>query len=72
MDKLVGRCDMAPGDIIVTSGVGQVYPKGLPVGRVVAVTYSPGAGGVVSALVQPFADLDRAEFFTVVRIVGSP
>jgi len=72
MDKLVGRCDMAPGDIIVTSGVGQVYPKSLPVGRVVAVTYSPGAGGVVSALVQPFADLDRAEFFTVVRIVGSP
>lgn len=72
MDKLVGRCDMAPGDVIVTSGVGQVYPKGLPVGRVVAVTHSPGAGGVVSALVQPFVDLDRAEFFTVARVVEAP
>ncbi|MCX7597387.1 MAG: rod shape-determining protein MreC [Armatimonadetes bacterium] len=72
MDKLVGRCDLAPGDIIITSGIGQVYPKGLPIGRVVAVTHSPGAGGAVSALVKPFVDLDRAEFFSVVRSVGAP
>lgn len=72
MDKLVGRCDLAQSDIIVTSGIGQVYPKGLPVGRVVAVIHSPGTGAVVSAFVQPFVDLDRAEFFTVVRAIGTP
>jgi len=49
-----------PGDRIVTSGHGGIFPPGLPAGRVVAV----GDSGV---RIQPFVRLDRLEF---VRAIG--
>ena len=33
---------MTPGDLVVTSGLGGVYPKGLPVGEVLEVKDNPG------------------------------
>lgn len=46
------------GDLIVTSGLGEVFPPGLPVGRVVDVF--SGEGGLVRyAHLAPAADLDR-------------
>ena len=45
-----------PGDIIVTSGLGGIYPKDLPIGRVVSV--GPEEYDVsYSAVVEPFADV---------------
>jgi rod shape-determining protein MreC len=72
LDKVVGRCDVAPGDLILTSGLGQVYPKGIPVGSVVAVTSNPAGGQVISALVKPFVDFDRLEFVTIARVQSAP
>ncbi len=51
---------VAPGDRIVTSGHGGVFPAGLPVGTVTAV--SDG-----DIRVQPFVDWDRLEYVSVVR-----
>ena len=34
MDYLVSTSDVVVGDVVITSGLGGVYPKGLPVGQV--------------------------------------
>ncbi len=68
MDKLVGRCDLKVGDVIITSGLGQLYPRGLPVGRIESVQKPSGAGRAVRALVKPFVDFEHLEFVTVARV----
>jgi rod shape-determining protein MreC len=52
--------DVEIGDLIITSGLGGVYPKGLRVGRVVEV---PPAGSKLlqSAIVEPAVDFGRLE-----------
>ena len=72
LDKVVGKCDVQAGDMILSSGIGQVYPKGIPVGTVVAVTSNPAGGQVVSALVKPLVDFDRLEFVTIARVQVGP
>jgi rod shape-determining protein MreC len=44
---------LEPGTEIVTSGIGGVYPRGIPIGRVVEVAESEG-GWTTSYWVQPF------------------
>jgi rod shape-determining protein MreC len=41
MDYVLKTGDVAPGDRLVTSGLGGVYPKGLPVGEVLEVKDNP-------------------------------
>ena len=72
LDKVVGKCDVQAGDMILSSGIGHVYPKGIPVGTVVAVTSNPAGGQVVSALVKPLVDFDRLEFVTIARVQSGP
>ncbi|MFI4919360.1 MAG: rod shape-determining protein MreC [Legionellales bacterium] len=47
-----------PGDVLVTSGLGRLYPEGYPVGRVEAVSSIPGED-FVNVLVSPVALLNR-------------
>ena len=42
LDYVVKSSDVDVGDIVVTSGLGGVFPKGLPVGRVLDVKINPG------------------------------
>ncbi|MDF1566273.1 MAG: rod shape-determining protein MreC [Deltaproteobacteria bacterium] len=52
--------DIVDGDLLVTSGTGGIYPKGLPVGRVTGVTR--GQHGLFqSAKVIPVVDLARLD-----------
>lgn len=51
---------VSPGDRIVTSGHGGIFPPGLPVGTVVRVE-----DGEIR--VQPFVDWDRLEYATLLR-----
>jgi len=42
MDYVLKTGDVTPGDLVVTSGLGGVYPKGLSVGEVLDVKDNPG------------------------------
>ena len=51
---------ITPGDLIVTSGHGNVFPKGLPVGRVIAIE-DKGSALFHFAILAPAADFARLE-----------
>jgi len=54
---------VAPGETVVTSGLDQVYPKGLPAGTVMKV----GDGNIYkSIVVKPAVDLSRLDMVLVV------
>lgn len=53
------------GDLVVTSGLGGVYPKGLPLGRVSSVEDVDGMP-YYNIVVQPFNTLDTAEEVLVI------
>ncbi|MDP6709298.1 MAG: rod shape-determining protein MreC [Alphaproteobacteria bacterium] len=57
---LPARAQLSPGDRIVTSGHGGVFPPGLPVGTVTTVDDG-------EVLVRPLVDWDRLEYATVLR-----
>jgi rod shape-determining protein MreC len=50
---------LQPGDLVVTSGVGELFPKGLPLGRVLRV-YAP-TGLFRTAELEPAVDLTSVE-----------
>jgi rod shape-determining protein MreC len=61
--------DIQVGDLIVTSGSGGIYPKGLPIGVVQNIKIS-NAGITKSADVKPLADLFNAEELFVIAHPG--
>ncbi len=68
--KYVSRtADVAAGDLLVTSGLGGVFPRGLVVGRILRVSREPGALQQ-EAEVEPAASLARLE--EVVILVPKP
>jgi rod shape-determining protein MreC len=58
--------DVVVGDVVVTSGLDRMFPKGLMVGRVRAVT--AGGGLFKEILVTPSARFERLEEVMVVRV----
>ena len=60
--------DVAVGDIVLTSGLDGIYPKGLPIGKV--VDSQKGKTGFRTIRVQPSADLVRME--EVLVLLGPP
>ncbi len=53
------------GDVVVTSGLGGVFPKGLPLGRVTSVENNPGAL-YLDIVVEPFARTENNEEILVI------
>jgi len=51
--------EVAKGDLLVTSGLDGIYPRGLPVGRV--ETVEPGRGILRSITVEPRVQFNRLE-----------
>ena len=61
LDYLLKTADVQPGDEVVTSGLGGLFPKGLPVGRVAEV--APDASGLYqTARIELAADLGKLEY----------
>lgn len=65
MRYLPDEPDIVPGDIIVTSGLAETYPKGLIIGTVIEVNRDI-SGLSYHALVQPHADLGTIEEVLVI------
>jgi rod shape-determining protein MreC len=56
----VGENPFRPGDILVTSGIGGIFPPGVPVARVIRLDGD-------TAVAQPLADPSRTDFAIVQR-----
>lgn len=70
-----GRCelqyldpgaDVAPGDTVLTSGAGGIFPKGLYVGTIESVGHDPRSTGKL-AVVRPAVKMRNVEEVAVVR-----
>ena len=53
--------DVRVGDLLITSGVGSIFPKGLLVGRVHSIAATEETGLFHRISVQPAVDFDRTE-----------
>jgi rod shape-determining protein MreC len=70
--KFVKRTeDLQKGDVVVTSGVDGIFPRGLPIGQLTGVD-KRGQGLFQYATVQPFVDFDRLEDVLVTRGTVEP
>lgn len=63
--------DITVGDTVITSGQDGVYPKGLPVGRVVAVDRGGSDDLGIQAVVEPFARMDQLEEILLAPVSGT-
>jgi len=59
--EIVARgADVQVGDVLLSSGLGGVFPKGLRIGKVVEVL-DPGGSLMQTAIVEPAVDFGRLE-----------
>ena len=65
MQYVPGTADVKTGDLVVTSGIDGIYPKGFVVGTVDHV--DRGAGAYHEITVRPAADFSRLEEVLIVR-----
>ena len=68
MSKLVLDADLMPGDMVITSGQGGVFPKGLPIGEVTEVSQSDD-GMRNQAVVTPHVDFAHLEEVMIITTV---
>jgi rod shape-determining protein MreC len=64
MEYVSEVADVAPGDIVVTSGIDGIYPKGFIIGRIETVERSGGAYKRIR--VRPAVDFSSLEEVLVV------
>ena len=67
LSKLTRRSKVRVGDVVLSSGLGEVYPRKIPIGKVERVEASPVGGGAVVAYVRPFVDFNRLDYVIVIR-----
>jgi rod shape-determining protein MreC len=65
MEYVPGTADVKPGDLVVTSGIDGIYPKGFVIGTIEQVERGPG--GYHQITLRPAVDFTRLEEVLVVR-----
>lgn len=65
MEYVPGTSDVTPGDLVVTSGIDGIYPKGFVIGTIEQV--ERGAAGYHVITLRPAVDFSRLEEVLVVR-----
>ena len=61
--------DVRPGDLLVSSGLGQRFPRGYPIGVVESVMSAP-SGPFAQVLARPSAQLERSRYVLVVLLAA--
>lgn len=67
---LSANVDIEPGDTLITSGIGGLFPAGLPVATIESVEHDP-ASGFARALARPLSHPERYRHFLVLRLEQS-
>jgi rod shape-determining protein MreC len=70
MDLVSNLADVKPGDLVVSSGLDGIYPKGFSIGYVATVQRGPGL--YLSIAVQPAVDFSGLEEVLVVMVPARP
>lgn len=65
LDYMLKTSDVQVGDMVVTSGLGRVFPKGIPVGEVVEVEDPPGEL-FKDVKISPSVDFSKLEELLVI------
>ena len=68
---LTADVDLQPGDVLVTSGIGGLFPAGLSVAKVDHVNRDP-ASGFALAVATPLSHPERHRHFLVLRVDVAP
>lgn len=73
MPNVPMQADVSPGDMIVTSGLGDRFPAGFPVGEVLRVDRD-GGETFATVYLRPFAALDRGREVLLIQpqLTGPP
>ena len=73
MPNVPMQADVSPGDMIVTSGLGDRFPAGFPVGEVLQVERD-GGETFATVYLRPFAALDRGREVLLIqpKLTGPP
>ncbi len=64
MEYVPGTADVKQGDLVVTSGIDKIYPKGFVIGSVEAINRGPGSYHEIT--VRPAVDFSKLEEVLVV------
>ena len=67
LEKARRGAEIAVGDVVVTSSVGETYPGGIPIGVVEVVRRSRASTSNLTAYVRPFVDFERLDHVYVLR-----
>jgi rod shape-determining protein MreC len=57
------------GDLVLTAGIGGVYPKDVPIGKVVEIQLDP-TGLLKTAFIEPLVNFDALEEAYIVKMAG--
>lgn len=71
VDYIPPNADLVPGDVLETSGMGAVYPKGIRVGTVGRIIRNQGQYDAY-AILQPAVDFKRLEEVEVLTPAATP
>ncbi|HPT88014.1 MAG TPA: rod shape-determining protein MreC [Bacillota bacterium] len=63
--------DLKNNDIIITAATSDLFPKGIPIGRVVKVSYGPNKM-VTKAILQPMVKLNKLHIVFVIKEKHDP
>ncbi len=67
LEKVRSGAQVAVGDVVVTSSLGETYPGDIPIGVVESVRRSPASMSSVVAYIKPFVDFERLDYVYVLR-----
>jgi len=67
LSKLSRGSEIRVGQTVLSSGLGEVYPPKIPIGKIERVERSPVGGGAVVAYVRPFVDFNHLDYVIVMR-----